>query len=55
MNIQKDDPSLLSSGKVRLLEGDGWLGLPEEAPFDVIHVGAAAEVIIRNIPTRHIL
>lgn len=24
-------------------EGNGWLGDPDEAPFDAIHVGAAAE------------
>lgn len=24
-------------------DGDGWLGLAEHGPFDVIHVGAAAE------------
>jgi hypothetical protein len=24
-------------------EGDGFVGLEEEAPFDAIHVGAAAE------------
>lgn len=24
------------------LDGNGWLGCPEEAPFDAIHVGAAA-------------
>lgn len=23
--------------------GDGWKGAPEEAPFDAIHVGAAAD------------
>jgi protein-L-isoaspartate(D-aspartate) O-methyltransferase len=27
---------------VTLKVANGWLGLPEEAPFDAIHVGAAA-------------
>jgi protein-L-isoaspartate(D-aspartate) O-methyltransferase len=28
---------------VRVLTGDGWMGVPEDAPFDVIVVSAAAE------------
>jgi protein-L-isoaspartate(D-aspartate) O-methyltransferase len=43
-NIKKDDASLLESGKIVIVEGDGRLGCPEHAPFDVIHVGAAATV-----------
>ena len=42
-NIQKCDRDLLDSGTVQVQLGDGWKGLPSEAPFDVIHVGAAAE------------
>jgi protein-L-isoaspartate(D-aspartate) O-methyltransferase len=42
-NIQKCDRDLLDSGTVQIQLGDGWKGLPSEAPFDVIHVGAAAE------------
>lgn len=42
-NIQKHDRDLLDSGTVQVQLGDGWKGLPSEAPFDVIHVGAAAE------------
>lgn len=34
--------SLLESGAVKFVKGDGRLGLPEEAPYDAIHVGAAA-------------
>ncbi|KAG8182234.1 hypothetical protein JTE90_024167 [Oedothorax gibbosus] len=41
-NVKKDQPSLLKSGRVKLVVGDGRLGYPDEAPFDVIHVGAAA-------------
>jgi protein-L-isoaspartate(D-aspartate) O-methyltransferase len=29
--------------RVRVLAGDGWKGVPEDAPFDVIVVSAAAE------------
>jgi len=41
-NMNKDDPELLKSGKVAIKVGDGWKGDPQNAPFDVIHVGAAA-------------
>ena len=30
---------------VLLLAGDGRLGYPDDAPYDAIHVGAAAAVI----------
>ncbi|KAF1376853.1 hypothetical protein EPR50_G00190530 [Perca flavescens] len=45
-NVKKDDPSLITSGRVKLLVGDGRLGHTEEAPYDAIHVGAAAP----NVP-----
>jgi len=41
-NINKDSPAFLKSGVLEIRGGDGWKGLPEEAPFDAIHVGAAA-------------
>lgn len=41
-NISKNDADLIESGTVTLKHGNGWLGWPEEAPFDAIHVGAAA-------------
>ncbi len=31
--------------KISIRVGDGYLGLPDEAPFDAIHVGAAAPKI----------
>ncbi|XP_043521383.1 protein-L-isoaspartate(D-aspartate) O-methyltransferase-like isoform X3 [Frieseomelitta varia] len=42
-NIQKDNPELLESGRIQLVVGDGRLGYPEKAPYDAIHVGAAAK------------
>lgn len=45
-NIKKKSGELLETGRLTMRRGDGWVGLPEEAPFDAIHVGAAAE----NIP-----
>ncbi|XP_055681242.1 protein-L-isoaspartate(D-aspartate) O-methyltransferase [Lutzomyia longipalpis] len=41
-NIRNDDPSLLDSGAIKIVQGDGRLGCPEHAPYDAIHVGAAA-------------
>lgn len=44
-NVQADDPELLSSGRIRFVVADGRLGYPEGAPYDAIHVGAAAETV----------
>uniref|UniRef100_A0A8D0GVS2 Protein-L-isoaspartate O-methyltransferase n=1 Tax=Sphenodon punctatus TaxID=8508 RepID=A0A8D0GVS2_SPHPU len=48
-NVQEDDPTLLSSGRVKLLVGDGRKGYPEEAPYDAIHVGAAAVTVPKEL------
>lgn len=42
-NIQQDNPELLRDGRVELVVGDGRLGYPDGAPYDAIHVGAAAK------------
>ncbi|XP_017878810.1 protein-L-isoaspartate(D-aspartate) O-methyltransferase-like isoform X1 [Ceratina calcarata] len=42
-NIEKDNPELLRSGRIQLIVGDGREGYPEKAPYDAIHVGAAAK------------
>ncbi|CBJ48295.1 protein-L-isoaspartate (D-aspartate) O-methyltransferase [Ectocarpus siliculosus] len=44
-NLDKDDSTMLSSGRVVLKTADGWRGWPENGPYDAIHVGAAAESI----------
>jgi protein-L-isoaspartate(D-aspartate) O-methyltransferase len=44
-NIQKNNKHLLESGRITMKQGDGWAGLASEAPFDAIHVGAAAEEV----------
>lgn len=41
-NIRKADADLLDDGIVQLRVGNGWQGWAEAAPFDAIHVGAAA-------------
>ena len=46
-NIKRDNPDLLTSERVTLMTGDGRLGYLEKAPYDAIHVGAAAD----SVPT----
>jgi protein-L-isoaspartate(D-aspartate) O-methyltransferase len=41
-NMLKGDADLLEGKTVQLQTANGWKGLPDEAPFDAIHVGAAA-------------
>ncbi|KAI0074098.1 protein-L-isoaspartate O-methyltransferase [Panus rudis PR-1116 ss-1] len=42
-NIKKDGlVDALEKGSIRMITGDGRKGFPEEAPYDAIHVGAAA-------------
>ena len=43
--MERGNPDLLADGTATLSVRDGFLGLPEEAPFDVIHVGAAAPTL----------
>ncbi|XP_062909519.1 protein-L-isoaspartate(D-aspartate) O-methyltransferase-like isoform X1 [Mobula hypostoma] len=44
-NIRADDPSLLAADRLKLIVGDGRLGYEEDAPYDAIHVGAAAAIV----------
>ena len=41
-NILKHHKNLLDTKKIELIHGDGRKGCKEKAPFDCIHVGAAA-------------
>lgn len=43
-NVAAADPTALDKS-VFLQRADGWAGLPDVAPFDVIHVGAAAHSV----------
>ncbi|XP_071501002.1 protein-L-isoaspartate(D-aspartate) O-methyltransferase-like [Diadema antillarum] len=44
-NIEKDNPDLLRSGRIELVVGDGRQGHVPGAPYDAIHVGAAAPTL----------
>ena len=41
-NIESDQPNLVRNGRILLVVGDGRVGYPAKAPYDAIHVGAAA-------------
>lgn len=44
-NINSDDPTLIADEKIKIIQGDGRLGCEKFAPYDAIHVGAAASEI----------
>ncbi|KAE8746793.1 hypothetical protein FOCC_FOCC006541 [Frankliniella occidentalis] len=44
-NVLSDKPDLLESGRLQLIAGDGRQGFPSSAPYDAIHVGAAAPTV----------
>ena len=41
-NLKKSYSSELATNRIKIVCGDGRLGYSPEAPYDVIHVGAAA-------------
>ena len=43
INIAKNHADLIKSGQLEMYCGDGRKGFAKEAPFDAIHVGAAAQ------------
>lgn len=55
-NLQKDKvhKRMLQEGIIEMIHGDGWKGLPQHAPFNAIHVGAAAESMffLKNLLNR---
>lgn len=44
-NIKRGNVDLLESGRVLLVTGDGRQGYADDAPYDAVHVGAAAHPI----------
>lgn len=48
-NLNSDDTTLLTQGKLKIIQGDGRFGYEEYAPYDAIHVGAAAVQIPDNL------
>lgn len=48
-NVRKNNADLLDSGRLQLVVGDGRNGWPQEAPYQAIHVGAAASEIPKSL------
>ena len=48
-NIEKNNSELIKCAKIVLIEGDGRLGYEKLAPYDCIHVGAAADKIPEDL------
>eukprot|EP00826_Nyctotherus_ovalis_P021630 TRINITY_DN1701_c0_g1_i11.p3 TRINITY_DN1701_c0_g1~~TRINITY_DN1701_c0_g1_i11.p3 ORF type:complete len:125 (-),score=27.04 TRINITY_DN1701_c0_g1_i11:171-545(-) len=48
-NIAKHHKHFLDDGSITMVAGDGRKGLPEYAPYDVIHVGAAADILPEDL------
>ena len=44
-NLNKSFSEELKDGKLKIVTGDGRMGYQDDAPYDVIHVGAAAPTI----------
>ncbi|TBU46696.1 Pcmt1-prov protein [Dichomitus squalens] len=45
-NLRRDGlGEAIDQGKIKVISGDGRKGLPEEGPYDAIHVGAAAPTL----------
>ncbi|KAL1139499.1 hypothetical protein AAG570_006482 [Ranatra chinensis] len=44
-NVMSEHPELLENGQLKLVVGDGRLGYPDDAPYNAIHVGAAAPTL----------
>ena len=48
-NVRKDNAPLLDSGRINLVVGDGRKGFPSDAPYNAIHVGAAAPTLPQEV------
>ncbi|EIW54993.1 Pcmt1-prov protein [Trametes versicolor FP-101664 SS1] len=49
-NLRKDGlGSALDAGQIKVIAGDGRKGLPEDGPYDAIHVGAAAPTLPKEL------
>jgi len=48
-NIRREDGDLIDNGVVQVMLRDGWKGYPEGAPYNAIHVGAAAEAFPKDL------
>ena len=54
INISKSHKELLNTKNIELICGDGRLGYEKEAPYDCIHVGAAAQLNVAPVLTKQL-
>jgi len=50
-NLNKSHSDKLKKGNIEIVCGDGRMGYPKEAPYDAIHIGAAAEPKVIDVLT----
>ena len=48
-NVRKDNSSLLDTGRIKFVVGDGRKGYAADAPYNAIHVGAAAPTLPQEV------
>lgn len=48
-NIRKNHGELFQNGSLTIVHGDGRLGYEDDAPYDAIHVGAAAKEVPKAV------
>lgn len=53
-NVRKHHANLLDSGQIKFVVGDGRKGYKPEAPYDAIHVGAAASEMPQDVSCYYI-
>ena len=51
-NVKKSHEDLLSSGKIKLVIGDGRQGYAQAGPYHAIHVGAAAPTLPQAVSSK---
>ena len=51
-NVRKDNAALLDSGRIKFIVGDGRKGHPADAPYNAIHVGAAAPTLPQEVKSK---
>ena len=54
-NINSDHPELLINNQIELIVGDGRLGYPPKAPYNAIHVGAAAPDVPHKVSNKFLI
>jgi hypothetical protein len=54
-NVRKKNAKHLNDGQIKFVVGDGRKGYNSEAPYDAIHVGAAAGKLPQEVDSFRVL